>query len=316
MVLALEPSEHDFQEFKGTRFIYDKQKIVPDFVASLSKQVSAFANGAGGRIFLGLNDQGCIDGGVPTDLKGGGTRAWLEDVIPAAVEPHLSRFNVFEVLPAEEGSDIRPGRAVYVLDIAASEDAPHQANDYRYYLRIAGKSRPMGNVHIHDILRRTRHPQISVSRIAPYGGAEYVESDPRGPKALICFQLFIANTGRTMAHHVGAEMILPRPLVSGDVRERILAAEEVRLTQRPGQLTFFRYHPTPVFPGQDIFFKRVWVAVHAGNQALIRGGGQLTWRLYADDAPPREGTVALRRYAVVRRALKWLNRPRRKSRKG
>ena len=66
MLTGLEPSEHDFQEFKGSLFLADGDQIVSGFQAALSRQASAFANGAGGRIFIGVDDAGRIDGGVPT----------------------------------------------------------------------------------------------------------------------------------------------------------------------------------------------------------------------------------------------------------
>ena len=71
MLNALEPHEHDFQEFKGSGWIMRApNEIQPDFMFYLSKQVSAFVNGSGGLLFIGLNDNGLIDGGVPIDLKG------------------------------------------------------------------------------------------------------------------------------------------------------------------------------------------------------------------------------------------------------
>ena len=115
-LLDLERDEHDYQEFKSTPFVEHEGEIAAGFVNRLSKQVSAFANGQGGRLFLGLDDQGLIDGGVRTDLKGGGVREWLEDVIPGTVDPTLRTFNVFEVT-AEGRTDSRigEGRAVYVV---------------------------------------------------------------------------------------------------------------------------------------------------------------------------------------------------------
>ena len=312
MLAALEPAEHDFQEFKGTLFLADGRNIVSSFVNNLSRQVSAFANGAGGRLFLGLDDSGRIDGGAPTDLKGGGTRAWLEDVIPASVDPPLRKFNVYEVsaprAPGGRRSAIRPGCAVYVIDIAPSEDAPHQALDHRYYLRIAGKSRPMGHVHVQDVLQRTRHPKVAITRVDPFGNPDLDETDPRGPKATLCFQSTLANLGRNLAHHVGVELILPRPLVNSECRDQLMEQPGTSLTQRPAELIFFRYYPIPLFPGQELFFQRLWVVVHAGNaerwshpEACL-----LRWRVFADDAPPREGHAPLVKFATVRRALKWV----------
>ncbi|MEZ4238693.1 MAG: putative DNA binding domain-containing protein [Myxococcota bacterium] len=101
MLAALEPHEHDFQEFKGRGWLLaDDGQIQPHFLVALSKQVSAFANGGGGRVFLGLDDAGKVDGGVPVHLKGG-TRAWLEDLVTHAVDPPLKRCNVFEAAGRE-----------------------------------------------------------------------------------------------------------------------------------------------------------------------------------------------------------------------
>ncbi|MFN3200565.1 MAG: helix-turn-helix domain-containing protein [Bradymonadia bacterium] len=308
MLLALEADEHDFQEFKSSPFVVQEGRIVSGFRDALSRQMSAFANGAGGLLFIGLEDDGGIDGGVPVDLRGGGTRAWLEDVIPNLVDPPLTRFNVYEVTADGPGSAIDEGHAVYVIEVFGSEDAPHQSSDKRYYLRIAGKSRPMGHVHIQDVLRRTQHPLVQISRVDPYGETVHSEDDPRGPKAVLSFQSFLANTGRPMARHVGVELILPRPLVNGEVRARMMeSGTDIRLTQRPGELVFFHYHPLPLFPGQEIFFQRFWVVVHAANlERFTSGLGVMRWRVYADDATFEEGEVDLSRFAQVRRAVDWV----------
>ena len=301
--------EHDFQEFKASPWIEHDGEIGPSFLSLYSKQLSAFANGAGGRLFIGLDDQGRIDGGVATDLKSGGLRAWLEDVTPGAIDPPLTGFNVFEV--RSDGSAkslIGEGRAVYIIEIPASDSAPHQAMDHRYYLRIAGKSRPMGHVHIQDVLRRTRHPQVHLERLGPFGEPEFDEADPRGPRVLISLRAFVKNTGPTMAHHVGGEMILPRMFVNSEARRRMLAYDGIRINQKPGELTFFKYYPSPLFPTQETFFQRIWIALHAGNRGLVKGDrGIVRWKIYADDAPPLVGEDDLWRFRVIRRATRWLD---------
>jgi hypothetical protein len=311
LVAALGPDEHDFQEFKGSGWLVQGAEIAPEFHVALSKQVSAFANGAGGRVVIGVDDTGRIDGGVPVDFRKGGVRSWLEDVVPGLVDPPLASFNVYEVLPSSEASSIRAGHAVYVLEIPSSDAAPHQALDHRYYLRIAGKSRPMGHVHVTDILRRTHVPRVELRRLAPFGPEERVTTDPRGPKVLVSFRAYVENLGRTLAHHVGAEIVVPRPLVNREARQRTLATG-ASLTQRPGTVNFFRYHPNPIFPGQDLTFVQFWVAVHTSNMDAIAGGmTRLAWRVYADDAPFREGSVGLMEYTVVREAIAWLRAARR-----
>ncbi|MBX3467719.1 MAG: ATP-binding protein [Planctomycetes bacterium] len=307
-LLALDPHEYDFQEFKGSAYVFDagQQRLRSDFLDNLSKQVSAFANAGGGRIFLGLDDEGRIDGGVPSDVRPNGTRAWLEDVIPHVVTPHVRAFNVYEVTAAPGApSAILPGRAVFVIDIPRSEDAPHQARDHRYYLRIAGKSRPMGHHHVLDVLHRTRDPHVVVSRMDPYGEAEFVESDPRGPKAFVHLRTHLINRGRSLAQHVGCEFVVPRFAVNSECRQRTLAQGETRLVQRSGEVVFFFYHPIPIFPTQEVPFGEVWLAIHGANlQHFEAGRVSLRWRVFADGAPVREGHVDVLAYTSVQRAIR------------
>ena len=308
-VRDLGPTEHDFQEFKGSAWLWDGADLTAWFHGALSKQVSAFANGAGGRLIIGVSDQGDIDGGVPVRVKPNGTREWLEDVVADTVAPRLARYNVFEV-PAHAGdaaSALRPGHALYIIEIPASDEAPHQALDHRYYLRIAGKSRPMNHVHVQDVLRRGRHPEVTISRVGPYGRFEPDQSDPRGPLAFIHFRALLANQGRSLARHVGVELVLPRPLVGAEVRRRNMALDGVHTTQRPGNITFFRYHTVPLFPHQEIYALSVWIGLHGANIDQVRSGGaRLLWRVYADDAVPRTGEVDLGDFGVVQRAMDWI----------
>ena len=79
---ALEPLEHDYQEFKASGFlIREDDTISSEFIYKFSKQISAFSNAQGGRIFLGIRDDGSIDDGIPKKLKPGGTKPWLENLI-------------------------------------------------------------------------------------------------------------------------------------------------------------------------------------------------------------------------------------------
>ncbi len=314
MLDDLDPDEHDSQEFKSSPFLVgDDGEISTGFTFRLSKQVSAFANGNGGRLFLGIDDAGRIDGGIPRDLKGGGVRAWLEDVVRGCVDPPLRDFDVYEVPWPGPGvpSSIHPGCAVYIVEIRPSHDAPHQAEDYRYYLRIAGKSQPMGHLHVEDVSRRTRTPRLRVIRLAPYGEPEHILDDPRGPKVHLQFQLFVVNEGRVMAQHCGGEIVLPRPLVNRTLRRR-MRDDGADLMQSPGELRAFRYHPRPVFPGQELPLTSCWVGLHANNQEFVRSGGaSIGWRLYADDSVAVLGSRSVVGFGVVQDALRWLAERRR-----
>ena len=304
---GLSSQEHDYQEFKGAGWLLKAPgELQSDFIFSLSKQVSAFANGSGGRIFIGLDDDGKVDGGVSTHLKGGGTRAWLEDLLAACVEPRIPQCNVYEIGPRAQGSRIAPGCAVYVLDLPSSTEAPHQAKDHRYYLRIAGKSRPMGHVHVQDILRRTFHPTVKVSRFGPYGQADVDDGDPRGRRVFVSFRTFLVNTGRSLARHVGIEVVVPRALAGREVRKRMRSLGETHHTQTPGDLSFFRYHPTPLFPSQEVYAATTWLCIHRRNLSLLRGGAEISLVSYADDARPVETSRLLIDFSAIQKAIEYV----------
>lgn len=309
-LVGLEPQEHDNQEFKSSLFICTPTGTIrADFMDNLSKQISAFANAGGGNLFLGIDDKGKIDGGVHNRLRQNGTREWLEDVIRAVVDPAVKEYNVYEVAATDpQASAIKPDHAVYVLEIPESEDAPHQARDCRYYLRIAGKSRPMSHRHVLDVMNRRRDPKVVLERVDPYGEPEFYADDPRGPVVLLRLRGTLANRGRALAQHVGCEFVLPRFAVSTESRRRILAATPgVSLSQRPGEMTFSFYHPTPVFPQQELSFGEVWIPVHNANlQHYTRGRVVLRWRVYADAAPFQEGHVDLSAFAAVKRAIRMV----------
>ncbi len=307
---ALDPHEYDFQEFKGAAYLWDdgQRRLRSDFLDNVSKQVSAFATAAGGRLFLGLDDDGRPDGGVPVGVRPNGTREWLEDALPGTVVPPLRRFNVFEV-PVGPGAE----RAIYVVEIPRSDDAPHQARDHRYYLRIAGKSRPMAHHHVLDVLARSRHPHVVVSRVDPYGEPELLESDPRGPKAMVRLRALLMNRGKTLARHVGCEFVVPRYAVNTESRRRTLEGHgAVRLMQRSGEVVFLFYSPVPVFPTQEVLFGEVWIALHGANLHHYAAGKVVVrWRVFADEAPVREGQVDVSVYMTVQRGLRLVEDARR-----
>ena len=315
---GLDPHEHDFQEFKSSEWLSSGSDIQSDFLMLLSKQVSAFTNGAGGLLIIGMRDDGSLDQGVNIQLKGG-TREWLEDVVSSSVTPLLKHFNVFEVAvdaeePPEQESDAVPAlgekqtiiRAIYIIDLPRSEEAPHQAKDHRYYLRVAGKSRPMSHLHLEDVIRRTSLPKVTLSKFGHFGEPEPDHHDQRGPRCFVMLRTFIHNDGRVMAKHVGVELTLPRAFIGKEVRRRMDELNQTHYTQRPGHSSFFRYHPTPLFPTQEVFALCIWVCVHRNNMNALKSDAKLLWSVYADDSIPSSGELDLISFPAIRQAMEWV----------
>lgn len=124
----------------------------------ISKDVSSFANSAGGTIVYGMLE----DGHVPTatdvgfDPHGPVSKEWLEQVINGRIQ---RRIDGVRVNPVELG-ETHPGRVAYVVHIPQSMRAPHMAADHRFYKRHNFESVPMEEYEVRDVARRSEAPDL------------------------------------------------------------------------------------------------------------------------------------------------------------
>jgi hypothetical protein len=131
--------------------------------SELCKDVSAFANSAGGQIVYGIKE----NDGKPVEIDDGTdlTREWIEQVIDSNLQPRI------------EGLLIKPialghGRHAYVVTIPqASGRAPHQAPDHKYYNRQNFQSVPMEDYEVKDVMRRASTPELDVTLALPNAGS-------------------------------------------------------------------------------------------------------------------------------------------------
>jgi len=227
-ILSISTGEHDWVEFKDARKLDLNLPAVKmdDVRNELSKQISAFANTGGGTIVYGVGDATSGDrrvvdpnGGVSLSIKGG-TKEWLEDIIPQLVDLPLTRFNVYLVTSDGSSSGIMPGKGLILIEIPESENAPHQANDYRYYARVGGKSRPIQHRLVLDIMGRAKHPKMEVTcKVIPKGRYDGAEN-----RQVPILRFYCLNQGRVFANYVNGFIHVPATLAS--VRGEEDASEE------------------------------------------------------------------------------------------
>jgi hypothetical protein len=123
----------------------------------LCKDVSAFANSAGGQIIYGIEERDQkptkVDvGSDPTVI----TREWIEQVLNSRITP---RIDGLKIAPIQLATG-----AAYVISIPqANARAPHQAPDHKYYRRYNFQSIPMADYEVRDMMRRATTPDLYVS---------------------------------------------------------------------------------------------------------------------------------------------------------
>ena len=133
----------------------------------LIKDVSAFANSAGGTIVYGIIEKGhlpeAIDTGFDPNVV---TREWLEQVINT-IQRRIDGIRINQV----ELNNTRPGKVLYVVYIPQSYRAPHMANDHRFYKRFNFESRPIEEYEVRDVACRGETPDLRIS-FSFFGGEE------------------------------------------------------------------------------------------------------------------------------------------------
>ncbi|SHN73794.1 AlbA family DNA-binding domain-containing protein [Bradyrhizobium erythrophlei] len=140
--------------------------------AELVKDVTAFANSAGGQIIYGISER---KGGIPQGIDAGVdaktfSPEWLGQVIETNSAPRIQGLQI-ETIVLSQGN---PTLVAYVLSIpAAVTFAPHQNSiDMKYYRRFESRSVPMHDYEIRDVLRRGKSPELSVNFLFADGGGK------------------------------------------------------------------------------------------------------------------------------------------------
>jgi hypothetical protein len=121
----------------------------------ISKDVSAFANSAGGTIVYGMTElnrmPASINGLDPAHV----TREWLDQVIASRIQPRIDAVRINQIVLGD-------GYVVYVVVIPQSHRAPHMSSDHRYYKRFEYHSVMMEEYEVRDVANRSIGPRLSV----------------------------------------------------------------------------------------------------------------------------------------------------------
>lgn len=322
-LVALPMGEHDWLEIKGRAGLdLTLSKANVDHVRNiLSKAVSAFANSGGGVLVFGLVDPRdgwhVDDGGISLTMKPPSTREWLENVIPDLVDPPLRKFGVYVFTNPTSELEIDSGRCIVVIEIDDSEQAPHQANDHKYYGRLGGKSCPLNHRFVSDIFHRRRDPIINLSFEIEILHRLIEETSVSERFGLI---ITANNRGRILAQYVNAVIDLPQPLLSeedwdeedviytsdGNPANRFYRANTRRdVVGQQSSAHSIRaapqYGPTwfePILPGLN----RTWSLSLPESIDHISSDATIYWCVFADNAPMQSGSI---RWADIPRTMRF-----------
>lgn len=273
----------------------------PKKKTEITKDVSAMANSDGGHIFSGVREQSHLPGPIDPVNRGEFSKERLEHVI-SNIRPKIDGLLIHPVSIGNSNTDV-----VYVVDIPKSHTA-HQATDKKYYKRFNFESVAMDDYEVRDVMNRLQHPRIEPR-------FQLKSRFQNGSKLLEAYTLEVRliNEGNVYAEYVIAYIDVPRDLAYD---RRFEHGFDPRRNQNPidlckfvrdntvrdvvdvggsGNYTFPKYGPSrydPLLPGLVTEVDEINLLSSTWKK-LKKAEHIIRWAIYADNAPPRSGEIAV-----------------------
>lgn len=296
-----EVEEHLELEYKRAAALGKTDKVKNE----ISKDVSAFANSAGGTLIYGIAEgtdsrkhlPETIDWVTEPEI----TKEWLENVIISRIQPRIPGLQISAVR-SETGS-------VFVVEVPQSMTV-HQASDKKYYKRHNFSSVPMEDYEVRDVMNRHLKPVVEVEPLiitSPFlweGETRLFKTLTRIPALAALnghyfetkniLRLRVVNSGLIRANNVRVDISFP-PGVLYDGRKALKRLENTITDPLDtggfaGSTAngFKRY--SSVFPGGDFEFQ---TSFDLNKDLSVLLDKEIDFVVYADDATPRKLTICM-----------------------
>jgi len=253
----------------------------------ITKDVSAMANSAGGILIYGISEYADAERRhlpekiTPVDRRRF-PREWVEQIIQA-IRPRIDGIVIHSVNLGSGENDV-----AFVVEVPQSNTA-HQASDHRYYKRFNFQAVPMEDYEIRDVMFREQTPNIVLNFL--------VEITDESQNLVIQAR----NNGSAFAQYVAVFLDVPVP---------ILQTIENKLSLKDGG-RFYRHRLTnlnqeyadeqfranfPLLRSMSMSWK---IPLNENFAEFRATDTSVKWKIYADNALPKEGRISLKEIEVV-----------------
>ncbi|WP_157210733.1 AlbA family DNA-binding domain-containing protein [Verrucomicrobium spinosum] len=173
----------------------------------IQKDVSAFANSAGGTIIYGIKEHSSQDRKhlperVDPIARDQFSKEWLEQII-SGIQPRIQGVVIHPVQLDSSTND-----CCYVVEVPQSETV-HQAPDGKYYRRYNFENRFMQDYEVREAMNRAKHPSLTFEVFLNI-------HEPWKDKSHILIR--IHNVGRRIAMHYSAYITIPLRAAGNAIR--------------------------------------------------------------------------------------------------
>lgn len=154
----------------------------------IGRDISAFANSDGGIIIYGITEESHKASSLSYINGNEFTKEWLEQVISSSIQRNIPDLKIF---PIRENGNI--DQTIYVVQIPASEEAPHMAiKDNKFYRRFNFQSVVMEEYEIRNLYNRKSK---SILKLSGFTISEKINS---GGTSELIFNAGVYNAGKVL----------------------------------------------------------------------------------------------------------------------
>ena len=253
----------------------------------ITKDVSAFANSAGGILIYGIrefeqeNRRHLPEKITPVDRRAY-PREWVEQIIQA-IRPRIDGIVIHSVSLSSGESDV-----AFIIEIPQSNTA-HQASDQRYYKRFNFQAVPMEDYEIRDVMFREQTPNIALKFL--------VEITPEAQNLVVEAR----NSGSAFAQYVAVFLDAPLAILQNtDNKMNVKDGGKMyrhRLTNLNQEYADEQFKSNfPLLRSMTMHWK---IPLKENFDEFATGDSPVKWKIYADNALPKEGRLALKEIEVV-----------------
>jgi hypothetical protein len=260
----------------------------------ITKDVSAMANSAGGLLIYGIREYFETDKRhlperiVPVD-RTKFPREWVEQIINS-IRPRIDGIVIHSVNLKSSENDV-----VYVVEIPQSHTA-HQANNHRYYKRFNFQSVPMEDYEVRDVIFREQMPDVVVRFLIERKESE--ENEKANEYNLI---IQAKNLGSAFARYVACFVDVPvKTLVNIENKRSIKDGGKyyrhrlTNLNQEYADETFKANFP--LLRSMTMSWK---IPLKENFTELKESKWFIKWKVYADNALPKEGKISFKEIDII-----------------
>jgi len=203
-----ESIELDFKDSQALVNVKGKK----DVRYEISKDVSAFANSAGGTLIYGMVEDKSthvaagLDVGVDPAVI---TKEWLQQIITSTIHRKINGVRVHQIVLATHS----PGKVAYVVYVPQSMRTPHQALDKKFYKRYEYESVAMEEYEVRDLYRRGEVPDLRMEFTLPTPKQEVIMNEEGNLSERIRLHGTIVNDALEPANYTIMKVFLDSRLV-------------------------------------------------------------------------------------------------------